>query len=267
MGYKIVFCDVDGTLLNSRHRMLDSTLKAIHQLQAKGIFFVIVTARGPSGIYPIFKRYKFVCPMVCYSGALIIDADGTILSSNGFSKTLASDIINYIETEKFDCTWNVYSEDKWIVNDKNDARVQREEGIVEAESVEGSVELLSDGELVGKLLCMCNPSQTDFIEAQLKERFKDLSIMKSSDILIEIMNKGISKSTSVDFLCDKWNIDISDTVAFGDHYNDIDMLKAVAKPFLMENAPDELKDLIANVTSSNDSDGIYNALKKIGLIQ
>lgn len=73
---RIVFCDVDGTLLNNKHRMLDSTREAIKSLQSKDIPFVIVTARGPSGVYPIFERYKFVCPIVCYSGALMIDGDG-----------------------------------------------------------------------------------------------------------------------------------------------------------------------------------------------
>jgi hydroxymethylpyrimidine pyrophosphatase-like HAD family hydrolase len=47
MDVKIVFSDIDGTLLNSRHRMLDSTHKAIMDLQKSGIPFVIVTARGP----------------------------------------------------------------------------------------------------------------------------------------------------------------------------------------------------------------------------
>ena len=45
MNYEIVFCDVDGTLLNNEHRMEDSTVLAIKQLKAKEIPFVIVTAR------------------------------------------------------------------------------------------------------------------------------------------------------------------------------------------------------------------------------
>ena len=56
MDKKIVFCDVDGTLLNKDHRLLDSTVESIRQLKQRDIPFVIVTARSPSGIYPIFKR-------------------------------------------------------------------------------------------------------------------------------------------------------------------------------------------------------------------
>ena len=268
-GYmgKIVFSDIDGTLLDNNHRMLDSSYEAIKKLQKQDIPFVIVTARGPMGVYPIFKRYKFICPMVCYSGALIIGADGEIVYSNGFSKDTAKAIISFLDKEKLDCTWNIYTMDSWIVNNRRDARVAREEAIVEAASTEGDVDMLSDGAEVGKLLCMCNPKDTDEIEAKLRKKFPGLSIVRSSDILIEVMNKGITKGKSIEFLCEKWDIDIKDTVAFGDHYNDVDMLETVGHPFLMDNAPDELKTRITNVTYSNEADGIYYGLKQLGMIE
>lgn len=266
MTYKIVFCDVDGTLLNKEHRLLDSTLKSIKALQEKNLPFVIVTARGPSGIYPIFKRYKFVCPMVCFSGGLIIDYNGQVLYSNGFTKGTAKKLINFIEKENLDCTWNIYSMDNWIVKDRADERVAREESIVEAHASEGNVDSLTEGAEIGKILCMCNPAHTVEIENRLKKEFPCLSIVRSSDILIEIMNKNISKGESIEFLCKKWDIDIKETVAFGDHFNDLEMLEKVGKPFLMENAPKELKERIGNVTFSNDADGIYHGLKQIGLV-
>ena len=266
MDYKIVFSDVDGTLLNQKHRMLDKTVDSIRQLKEKNIPFVIVTARGPSGIYPIFRRYRFVCPMVCYSGALILDEEGKVIHASGFSKGTAKAIVEFIEKEKFDCTWNIYSMNSWIVNNKNDPRVMREEAIVEAESEEGSVDDLPEGVSVGKVLCMCNPKHTDAIEEALKAKFPCLSIVRSSDILIEIMNKGISKSDAIKFLCEKWEIALEESVAFGDHYNDLSMLETVGMPFIMENGPEELKVKIKNVTFNNDSDGIYYGLKKIGLV-
>ena len=50
---KAVFSDVDGTLLNSAHRVMPETAKWIRRLSEKDIPFVIVSARSPSGIYPI----------------------------------------------------------------------------------------------------------------------------------------------------------------------------------------------------------------------
>ena len=266
MSVKAVFCDVDGTLLNSNHRILDSTMDAIRQLKAAGIRFVIVTARGPLGIYPIFKRYNFVCPMVCYSGALIMDEEGNILQSNHFLNETAETVISYIEEMEFDCTWNLYSMNSWIVKDLQDERVKREECIVEAKAKQGTVADIPVGTGVGKILCMCNPSRTVEIEEALKAKFPCLSIMRSSDILIEIMNKGITKKDAVHFLCDRWKIPVADTVAFGDNFNDYDMLKTVGKPFLMGNAPEELKKEFSNVTLGNDEDGIFLGLKQLNIV-
>lgn len=267
MNHRIVFSDVDGTLLNSKHRMQPGTVEAIKSLKAKDIPFVIVTARGPSGIYPIFRRYNIICPMVCYSGALILDGDGNIVYTKGICKDTARKVIEFVTEEKLDCSWNIYSMDSWIVKDKTDARVVREENIVEAQATEGTVDDIPNGSDIGKILCMCNPEKTDEIEEKLKKKFPTLSIVRSSDILIEIMERGITKGKAIEVLCDKWGKKLEDAVAFGDHYNDVEMLKLVGVPYLMNNAPEELKKTFTNITDDNDGEGIYNGLKKLNMIE
>ena len=115
MDFKIVFSDIDGTILNSEHRMLKGTLDAIFALKKANIPFVIATARGPSGVRPIFKRYGFTCPMICYSGALIIDENDKIMYSEGFDADDARDIISYIEVEKIESSFAYVSLKQYVV--------------------------------------------------------------------------------------------------------------------------------------------------------
>jgi HAD superfamily hydrolase (TIGR01484 family) len=56
---KAVFTDIDGTLLNSMHRVTPRTREQVLRIIRKGIPFVIVSARSPSGIYPIMRRNGF----------------------------------------------------------------------------------------------------------------------------------------------------------------------------------------------------------------
>ena len=266
MGYGIVFSDVDGTLLNSEHQVLPGTLSAIRLLKQQGIPFVIISARSPSGIYPIQEKYRFKSPVISYSGALILDEDGKILFSKGFSREPAKKVIEFIEENQFDCSWNIYSLDTWIVKDKHDPRVIQEENIVRAKAIEGTADTLPDDADIGKILCMCNPDCILDIEQKLKSAFPSLSIAKSSSTLLEIMENGVTKSTAVKTLCKLWNIPLENTVAFGDHYNDVEMLETVAIPFLMGNAPEELKSRFSNITEDNDREGIYHGLSKIGLV-
>ena len=266
MSCKIIFSDVDGTLLNSEHQLLPETLYSIQLLQQQEIPFVIVSARSPSGIYPIQEKYGFKSPIISYSGSLILDENKTVLWSRGLSKQITGEIIGFIEQKQFNCSWNIYSEDIWIVKDKKDPRIIREENIVQASAIEGNIDLLHDDADIGKVLCMCDPDDILDIEQELKTAFPQLSIVKSSDILLEIMPNGITKRTAVKYLCDLWGIPVEAAAAFGDNYNDVEMLETVGKPFLMGNAPEKLKKQFENITDTNDENGIYHGLIKLGLI-
>lgn len=262
---KIVFSDVDGTLLDHRHKITPLTQRAIRDLQEKGIPFVIVSARSPSGIYPILEEYGFTCPIIAYSGALILDEDRNVLFHKGMEKVLADRIVRVLESSRFDVTWSVYALDEWIVKDKSDPRIIKEEQIVKAQAVQGSVDSAA-AERISKILCICDPAETVGVEALLKGIFPACSIVRSADFLLEVMENGVSKAAAVERACGLWKIPLADAVAFGDHYNDADMLETVGSGFLMGNAPAELKERIRLLTDDNDHDGIYHALVRKKLV-
>ena len=67
-------------------------------------------------------------------------------------------------------------------------------------------------------------------------------------------------------MIDYLGIDLADTVAFGDGPNDYEMMEYVATSVAMGNASDDLKSLASFVTTAISEDGIYNGMKKLGLI-
>ena len=155
---------------------------------------------------------------------------------------------------------------EFLKKDKEDLRVLREERIVKAEAQKGTLSSLDPSRKVHKLLCMCNPLYTKEIERSLKERFPHCSIACSSDILIEIMNEGVTKADAINHLCDYYSINKQDIVAFGDNYNDKEMLESVGMGIAMGNAPDDIKNIAKDVTSTNNQDGIFKALQKLNII-
>lgn len=136
--------------------------------------------------------------------------------------------------------------DTWITNDKQNPRVKHEENAVQAQSTQGTIDMFAEDAPIGKMMCMCNPNCILNIEQKLKKAFPELSIAKSSTYLLEIMPSGVTKSTAVKTLCKLWNIPLEDTIAFGDNYNDLEMLETVAQPFLMENAPGQSEKKISS---------------------
>lgn len=266
---KAVFSDVDGTLLNSLHRVTPKTGEWIHKILKSGIHFVIVSARSPSGIYPIMRRNDLQCALIAYSGALIMDEERNVLYSRQIDRQTALRIEAFIREQGYDLSICIYSGDDWLAPDKSDPRVMNEERIVEAESRQGTVKDLAPGEGVSKFLCICAPGTILQVEKEMKVAFPDVAVVKSSDILLEIMAKGISKAEAVERYCAHLGITPSETIAFGDNYNDVEMLEAVGRGYVMGNAPEEIRRRFPFGTADNDHDGIADVLEQLftGIIQ
>ena len=261
--FPIIFSDVDGTLLDSRKQVLPATRDSIVEAIRRGIRFVIVTARPPMGVTPILKKNGFTCPIVAYGGGLLLDEDGTVLGSTTMPAQTAADIIAFVEERRFPLSWNLYSGNTWLVRDVNDPRVRREAAIVEAEPSQGDVSTLAPGQGVHKILCICEPDHLLAIEEAVRKRFPDVSVAKSSNILLEIMPRGVNKALAVNALCGVWKVSPQSCVAFGDNYNDVEMLDAVGCPVIMGNAPEALLSRYARVAPDNDHDGIAFMLKQL----
>ena len=61
-------------------------------------------------------------------------------------------------------------------------------------------------------------------------------------------------------------ITIDEAIAFGDNYNDVEMLELIPQSVVMNNAPDAVKKIATAVTDSNEDSGIYTYLVKAGII-
>lgn len=82
----------------------------------------------------------------------------------------------------------------------------------------------------------------------------------------DIIEKGNSKAEGLKRLCSYYGIDIADTVAFGDSYNDLEIVSEAGTGVAMGNAIEELKNAADFVTDDVGRDGVYNACVKLGLI-
>ena len=137
---KIVFSDVDGTQLSSGHRVTPKTRQAIGRLRQRDIPFVIVSARSPAGIEPIVRENGLCGPIVAFSGALLLDEERNVLFGSGMDRDAAAQVVRFAEGLGLDLSWCAYTARDWLVKEKADPRVIREENIVRAQSRAGRVE-------------------------------------------------------------------------------------------------------------------------------
>lgn len=262
---KIIFSDIDGTLINHALKVTPRTRRALRHAADTGISFVPVSARMPEAIKPILKDFLPDVPMISYNGALTQDEQGQVIDSCPMSPQEAQAICQYLEKEVFDVAWNVYSSEKWLSQNRANRWISREERVVGLASKEANLEQIGRLPEVHKILLMGEPERMEALENKLNSLYSDLSVARSLPYYIEIMASGIHKGRAVQTLAQHYEVDMADTLAFCDNFNDLDMLEAVGEAYVMANASQEVKELVGHVTASHNHDGIALVLEKLGI--
>ena len=131
---KIIFSDIDGTFLLDDHTVSEKSAEAVRALLASGIPFVLVSARMPEAIYPITQSIGVTIPIISYSGALALTAEGETLEDVRVDAGAAGMVLSAIEDRYPELTVNYYAGRRWYVRDEDDPRVRHEEDITHAKS-------------------------------------------------------------------------------------------------------------------------------------
>ena len=262
----IVFTDIDGTLVDNDHHPIATSADTMRRVADK-VPICLVSARSPEGLYPIQRQLGFSGPIACFSGAYVLDGEGNELYSSVIPTEDALQIKRYLEDELPHVLAATYGFHDWIVDDRSDPRVVREEYFVQAESRQSKDLAGTFGDRgVHKFLLMGEPEDILEAERTVSARFPELTVVRSSDILCEVMSSGASKSKAVKLLCEHYGVDTSEAIAFGDGPNDIDMLQAVEHSYAMANAEPSVKDAATEVIAwSNVECGVARMLEQLVL--
>ena len=121
---KIIFSDIDGTFLLDDHTVSEKSAEAVRALLASGIPFVLVSARMPEAIYPITQSIGVTIPIISYSGALALTAEGETLEDVRVDAGAAGMVLSAIEDRYPELTVNYYAGRRWYVRDEDDPRVR-----------------------------------------------------------------------------------------------------------------------------------------------
>ncbi len=263
---KIILSDIDGTFLKDDKNFTDLHAKALKAVVAKGLKFVFVSARMPEAIYPITDAIGMAhTPVISYGGGFVLTEDEEIIFDKKIAASDAQGVLAAMSRWN-DITINFYTGRRWFV-EAIDKRVQFEMDITGATAeVANFNKLLSENIFPNKIMVICEPPTCEEMERELGKKFPALNVVRSAPYLLEIMDKSVSKATGIKVLLKHYGFTVDEAIAFGDNYNDIEMLKLIPQSVVMANAPDAVKKLAANITDSNEDSGIHTYLVKQGII-
>ena len=101
------------------------------------------------------------------------------------------------------------------------------------------------------------------LENRLKPAYPQLEIHRSKNEYLEIVNRAATKAQAIQFMEKRLGVSADEVIAFGDNYNDLDMLRYAGYSVAMGNAPDDIKAQVRHVTASNAEDGLAQALEEL----
>ena len=116
-----------------------------------------------------------------------------------------------------------------------------------------------------KVMCMGEAEQIDKISDQLFHSFgKQLHLYRSKPTYLEVANKEVSKLTAIKLLLERhFHFSLKESVAFGDNYNDYEMLKAVGMGVAVGNAKPEILKIAREITHHGKEDGVAKSIQKL----
>ncbi len=266
MQYKIVFTDLDGTLLSQKKDISSYSENLLKKLQQK-VPIVLVSARMPKSMKYIQSQINGQKhPLICYNGALILQQNKIIAS-----KTIAPDIAVSIYKNALlqNVNLGLYHQDNWyteLITERVEKEIFNTKTTPEITTLKPILETHNHSNTgFHKIMCMGTKNQLDTFYEWLDGLFNEsLQIYRSNDTVIEISPKAASKLLGIKIvLNDIFNLPLSSAIAFGDNYNDIEMIANVGHGVAVANARAEVKQVANAIATDFKEDGVSKYLKAL----
>ncbi|MBN1469350.1 MAG: HAD family phosphatase [Fusobacteriaceae bacterium] len=254
-----IVLDLDGTLLSSNETILDETRETLYKLKEKGIKIIIATGRTFTSLKPYKDMLGLATPIVCFNGAKLVDKNENTIFETPVKGEIAIECIKI--AKEMGIHINFYQNEVWYV----------EKATPEAESYRKMSGL--DYELrkieefknyhMTKLLFIGEHSILCDLNEKIKEKFPiEVHRAFSKRHYLEIMDKTVNKGETLLKLFEMEGINKKNVIAFGDGWNDLEMLQLVGEGVAMGNADEELKKVVGRSCDTNDNNGISKYLAK-----
>ena len=267
MGYKLIACDLDETLLNDEHLVGAKNVAAIKRAREEyGVKFVPATGRGFMQIQPELKELQ----LYDLEGEYVISFNGGALTENKNNRIIEFKGLEFSKMKvifeaglNFDVCIHVYTPDNLYVFNLSESERQRiKNQKLEAVYPEvNSVDFLKDTPISKILYQNVDVPYLMSLEEGLKPITDGhCAVSYSSNRYMEFNALGVDKGQGLIDLANKLGIAIEETIAVGDNYNDMAMLKVAGLSVAANNAVDDVKAACDYTTNANNNEGVVAEL-------
>lgn len=262
--YLIAF-DMDGTLLEDKNKsIMPETKKYLKELSKQGHIIVLASGRPKSELLPYYNELELKSPLVCFNGIYCYnpsDNNFPVLKKT-FPKEWAVDIAETLCPKYADNIFIESDEDIWILKE--------DQHLIDLMWPHGINRNLIYGDFKNTInvdpmtLIIYKVFDVDMLNKTVgKYTNSNIRLWYGSEFG-EIFFHKTSKAECLEYIRKYYDIDIKNTVCFGDYTNDIEMIKWANHGVAMKNGIDDIKKQAKYITKQdNNNEGIVSTLKEI----
>ena len=265
---KLLFLDLDGTLLNDKKEINKADMDAIDEMISKGHKVIINTGRPLYSALLLSEKFGFLREgfyISSFNGGLIVDP---VTKKRLKYDTVPDEIVRHMFDEAYKLGLHAHTyNDEYVVSERDTKELEFYTKRISMPPfvVSDFRDALSEG--APKIIIVSLDGKERLIEYREKlrdyENEHNLYSTFSDSRLLEYANPLANKGEAVRFMCRYLGVDISDSIAAGDEENDMPMILAVGIGVCMKNGQDTLKSVADYVTErTNNECGIKEIIEK-----
>jgi Cof subfamily protein (haloacid dehalogenase superfamily) len=263
MSYRLLVCDLDGTLLDHPPDLDLALVDGLQRAMERGLLFTIATGRMPPGTARYRDELGISAPMIFYNGALVRDHEaGRDLMTLTLPRGMLWQVHDVIAHAPVDPLF--YRDDQlYCLAESSAVRRYSEEQRVPFEVIDAPREFLRMGGFP-KTLLIGHPAVLPTVRAELRAVMGDAArlVMTRTDRL-EIIPSVASKGAAIRFLAEHLSVPLTDTIGIGDQENDLEMIEAAGLGIAMPCAPETVRRAAGRVAPPDEEGGLLALFTEI----
>lgn len=256
---KLIASDMDGTLLNDKKEFPHDFDEVLDKLHAKGIHFVVASGRSFSTLKLNFAGKLDKLDFICDNGAYVV-AGGELVSMSILDKGCVKRLVEICRS--MERVTPVLCGVHGTYFERKDEEFYNEvtRFYLHYTCVDDITEV--DDDIFKIAVCDYNGAEKNVYPIVSREFADDFTVAVTGPKWIDIMNKGINKGAALKDIREKLGISREETMAFGDYFNDAELIMDAGYGFVMENAHPDMKKFGRYTAESNNDEGVTKAIKE-----
>jgi len=263
MNIRLVATDLDDTLLRNDRTLSKRVIRAIYQAREQGVHVTFATGRMPASTRPYVEQLGIDVPIITYNGAMIQEAlSGEVLYRKVIPVEIAREVVDWLLSQGSHL--HVYRQDQVFVHKMNSWSREYSRAIrVPVEEMDLLRLLEQEEEGAEKILMFGENKALEAWGERIREKFSgQVHITRSKPHFLEIIHPEVNKGVALTALAKRLEIGQDEVMAIGDNLNDLEMIRYAGLGVAIGNARQEVKDVANAVTTSNEDDGVAQAIEQ-----